>query len=127
MSVLAIYAAMFFGAYLIYLGLARVFRLGLQSGLNKLKTVTFGDESAVTANAVCPGYTETPMLRRTVEGIMGKTGRSRAEAEAPLLAHNPQARFVDPAEVADAVAWLAGDAARSINGQAISVSGGETM
>lgn len=81
----------------------------------------------VTANAVCPGYTETPMLRRTIEGIVEKTGRSVDEAEAPLLALNPQGRFVEPAEVADAVAWLAGDAARSINGQAISVSGGEVM
>ena len=81
----------------------------------------------ITVNAVCPGYTDTPMLRRTIEGIMDKTERDRPTAEAPLLAHNPQARFVDPAEVADAVAWLAGDAARSINGQAISVSGGETM
>jgi len=50
MSVVLIYVGMFFGAYLVYLGLARVFRLGLQSGLNKLKTVTFGDESTVRAN-----------------------------------------------------------------------------
>ena len=82
---------------------------------------------AVTVNAVCPGYTETPMLRATVENIMAKTGRDREAAEAPLKALNPQGRFVEPSEVADAVAWLAGDGAGSINGQAISVSGGETM
>ena len=82
---------------------------------------------AVTANAVCPGYTDTPMLRDTIRGIVEKTGRSVEEAEAPLRAHNPQDRFVEPAEVADAVAWLAGDAARSVTGQAISVSGGEVM
>ncbi|TIT71606.1 MAG: SDR family oxidoreductase, partial [Mesorhizobium sp.] len=39
---------------------------------------------------------------------------------------NPQGRFVQPDEVAAAVLWLCSDAARSITGQAISVSGGET-
>ena len=82
---------------------------------------------AITVNAVCPGYTDTPMLRRTIDNIVEKTGRSREAAEAPLLAPNPQGRFVEPAEVADAVAWLAGPRASAITGQAISISGGETM
>lgn len=81
----------------------------------------------VTVNAVCPGYTETPMLRRTISNIMDKTGRGREDAEAPLLANNPQGRFVEPREVADAVLWLSGEGAGAINGQAVSVSGGETM
>ena len=81
--------------------------------------------TGITVNAVCPGYTDTPMLRRTIENIMDKTGRSQEEAAAPLLANNPQGRFVQPAEVADAVAWLAG--ADAVTGQAISISGGEVM
>ena len=81
--------------------------------------------TGVTVNAVCPGYMLTPMLERSLETIMEKTGRSRAEAEAPLLAANPQRRFIAPAEVAAAVLWLASDAAGSVTGQAISVSGGE--
>lgn len=79
----------------------------------------------ITANAVCPSYTETPMLRRTVANIVEKTGRSEEEAEAPL--RNPQGRFVQPEEVADAVLWLAGPGARSVTGQAISLSGGEVQ
>ena len=77
----------------------------------------------ITVNAVCPSYTETPMLRRTVADIMEITGRSREEAEAPL--RNPQGRFVTPEEVADAVLWLAGPGAASVTGQAIALSGGE--
>lgn len=82
--------------------------------------------SGVTVNAVCPGYMLTPMLERSIETIMAKTGRSRAEAEAPLLAANPQGRFVEVDEVAAAVLWLCSDTAASVTGQAIAISGGET-
>lgn len=82
-------------------------------------------KAGVTVNAVCPGYMLTPMLERSLETIMAKTGRSRAEAEAPLLAANPQGRFVSVDEVAAAVLWLASDAAASVTGQAIAISGGE--
>jgi NAD(P)-dependent dehydrogenase (short-subunit alcohol dehydrogenase family) len=82
--------------------------------------------SGVTVNAICPGYMLTPMLERSIETIMAKTGRSRAEAEAPLLAANPQGRFVEVDEVAAAVLWLCSETAVSVTGQAISISGGET-
>src|SRR5579864_1214108 len=50
----------------------------------------------VTVNAVCPGYTETEMLERTIEGIVAKTGRTSAEARAELSSRNPQERIVQP-------------------------------
>ncbi len=80
-------------------------------------------KTSVTVNAVCPGYTQTPMLEHAVDNIMRKTGRSRPEAEAALKASNPQGRFVQPEEVAQTVLWLC--SAGSVTGQAISVSGGE--
>ncbi len=86
-----------------------------------LETATSG----VTVNAVCPGYMLTPMLERSIETIMARTGRTRAEAEAPLLAANPQGRFVEVDEVAACVLWLCSDAAASVTGQAIAISGGE--
>ena len=49
------------------------------------------------------------------------------EARAQFTAGNPQGRIVQPREVADAVRWLCGDAAASVTGQSISVSGGEVM
>jgi NAD(P)-dependent dehydrogenase (short-subunit alcohol dehydrogenase family) len=81
-------------------------------------------KSGVTVNAVCPGFAETEMLARSLDAIAAKTGRSEAEARAALV--NPQGRFVTPEEVASAVLWLVSDAARSVTGQAISISGGET-
>ena len=79
----------------------------------------------VTVNAVCPGFTQTPLLDASLANIAAKTGRSRAEAEAELKRLNPQGRFILPQEVADTVLWLCTPAAQSITGQAISVSGGE--
>jgi NAD(P)-dependent dehydrogenase (short-subunit alcohol dehydrogenase family) len=79
----------------------------------------------VTVNAVCPGFTETPLLEASLANIAGKTGRSRAEAAADLKRLNPQGRFITPQEVAETVLWLCTPSAQSITGQAISVSGGE--
>jgi len=84
-------------------------------------------KKGVTVNAVCPGYTETDILRESIANVVAKTGRSEAEAMAEFAAGNPQQRIVQPEEVADAVRWLCGEAAGSINGQSISVSGGEVM
>ncbi|TPI22697.1 SDR family NAD(P)-dependent oxidoreductase [Mesorhizobium sp. B4-1-1] len=83
-------------------------------------------KSGVTVNAICPGFVETDMLEESVQRIVKKTGRSTDEARASLAATNPQGRFIQPEEIATAVLWLCSGAARSITGQAISVSGGET-
>lgn len=83
--------------------------------------------TGATVNAVCPGYTDTPLVRDAIATIVAKTGRDEAAALAELTSGNPQKRLVDPAEVADAVAWLASRGASSINGQAIVVAGGEVM
>jgi len=81
--------------------------------------------AGVTVNAVCPGFTETPLLEASLANIAAKTGRSRGEARAELKRLNLQERFVKPEEVADTVLWLCTPAAQAVTGQAISVSGGE--
>lgn len=81
--------------------------------------------TGITANAICPGFVETPMLDRSVATIVDKTGKTEAEARAALSAGNPQQRFIQTDEVAGAVLWLCSEAARSVNGHALSLSGGE--
>lgn len=83
--------------------------------------------TGVTVNAVCPGFTDTPLITRSVETIVAKTGRSPEDALKEFTKHNPQGRLVQPEEVADTVLWLASPAAQSINGQAIAVAGGEVL
>lgn len=84
-------------------------------------------KTGITVNAVCPGYTETPLVDRAAATIAAKTGRSAAEARAELASNNPMGRLVTPEEVADAVLWLVSPGAAAINGQAIVVAGGEVM
>lgn len=81
----------------------------------------------ITVNAVCPGFTETPMLEESIANIVEKTGMDEDAARKTLTATNPQGRLVDPAEVADAVAWLCRAESASMTGQAIAVAGGEVM
>ncbi|MGY4478204.1 SDR family NAD(P)-dependent oxidoreductase [Bradyrhizobium sp. USDA 3364] len=81
----------------------------------------------VTVNAVCPGYTDTPLVADAAANIVAKTGRSEQEARAALAKVNPMQRLVTPEEVADSILWLASEGASSINGQAVAVAGGEVF
>ncbi|MGF6757600.1 SDR family NAD(P)-dependent oxidoreductase [Paraburkholderia sp. GAS42] len=81
----------------------------------------------ITVNAVCPGYTETELLRASLDQITAKTSRSEQEGREALLRQNPQHRFVAPEEVANSVLWLCAPGSDAITGQSISVSGGEIV
>lgn len=81
----------------------------------------------VTVNAVCPGFTDTPLIDAAIDNITAKTSRTADEARASLARNNPQGRLVTPEQVANTVLWLAGEGAGSVTGQAIVVAGGEVM
>jgi len=84
-------------------------------------------KSAVTVNAVCPGWVRTRMTDESISRIVAKTGRSEGEARQSLERMSPQGRLVEPEEVAHAVAMLCDAAAGSIHGQTIVVDGGQVM
>ncbi|MFI0471672.1 SDR family NAD(P)-dependent oxidoreductase [Halomonas sp. HMF6819] len=79
----------------------------------------------VTVNALCPGFTDTPLLAASVENIVAKTGQSPEQATEHFQSTNPTGRLVAPAEVTATALWLCGPGSGAITGQAISISGGE--
>ena len=84
-------------------------------------------KQGVTVNAVCPGYTDTEMAQRAVDGLAQALGRTHDEARAMITRVNPLGRLIRPEEVASTVAWLCSPDAAAITGQAIAVAGGEVM
>jgi 3-hydroxybutyrate dehydrogenase len=82
-------------------------------------------QTGVTVNAVCPGYTDTAMVRDGVARIEQKTGRTREEILASMIEQNPMGRLVKPEEVAAAVLYLCSPQAAAVTGTTLAVAGGE--
>lgn len=79
----------------------------------------------VTVNALCPGYTETDMVRDSFAAISRKTGRSEVDVQGEVLKDKPLGRLIRPEEVAAAALLLLEPALSGVTGQALAVAGGE--
>jgi 3-oxoacyl-[acyl-carrier protein] reductase len=73
----------------------------------------------ITANAIAPGPAETELF--------GANNPAGSEGEVRYLKAVPMSRFAQPAEIAAAIAFLAGDKAAFITGQTLFVDGGASL
>ncbi len=80
--------------------------------------------TGIRVNAVCPTFVRTELTMRAVARIADATGRTEQEGLRELIRLGGMDRLLEPEEVADAVVFLASDAAASINGQALVIDGG---
>ena len=78
----------------------------------------------IRCNAVHPGYVLTDAWRAYADGIAKERGIARDVVLDELAADVPIGRFVDPSEIADAVAYLCSSSARSMTGADLVIDGG---
>lgn len=81
----------------------------------------------IRVNCVAPGLTPTDMIDGTLDRAAQQAGADRADIEARVLRSIPLRRFAEPADIADAVVFLAGRRARYITGQILTVDGGMSL
>lgn len=79
------------------------------------------DGTGITANAICPGYTETDMMHQAIDKIVKHTGGTVDDARASLALMNPEGRIATADEVAQAALELI---CGEKNGIALVVPGG---
>lgn len=97
-----------------------------KGGLNAMVRAVALDEAAygIRVNAVCPGSVDTPMLRAAADRFADGSPERAAELLASWGAAHPLGRTARVEEVAEAVAFLAGDRASFITGISLPVDGG---
>lgn len=83
-------------------------------------------EFGITVNNVLPGATSTERLTEIIKDKAAKTGKSYEDISRAMKNSIPAKRFAQPGEIANAVAFLASEAAAYINGINVPVDGGRT-
>ncbi|MFC0679289.1 SDR family oxidoreductase [Lysobacter korlensis] len=106
------------------LGVSNTTRWAVASWAKTLATEVASN--GITVNNVLPGSTQTPRIDQIIDTRVAKTGRSRDEVYAEMVAEIPMGRFAQPEETAAAVAFLCSPAAAYITGINLPVDGGRT-
>jgi 3-hydroxybutyrate dehydrogenase len=96
--------------------------------LGLVKTLALeGASAGITATAVCPGYVRTPLVEKQIADQARVHGLSEDDVlEQVILAPHAVKELIEPAEVAEVVAFLAGPAGRTFTGVPVTMDQGWT-
>jgi 3-hydroxybutyrate dehydrogenase len=96
--------------------------------LGLVKTLALeGAEQGITATAVCPGYVRTPLVEKQIADQAKVHGLAEERVlEEVILAPHAVKELIEPSEVADVVAFLAGPGGRAFTGAPVTMDQGWT-
>ena len=95
-------------------------------GLTKVAALETAEEP-ITVNAVCPGFTETPLLEKQIPTLMKQYSMTKKELiDNILMERQPSKKFVTSEQISGLVQFLCSKDADQITGSAISIDGGWT-
>lgn len=93
-------------------------------GLTKVLALENAEHN-ITANAICPGWVETPLIQPQIENIAREQDIDTDSARAQLVgAKQPMARTTRPDAIAELALYLCGEFASTITGASLPVDGG---
>jgi len=93
-------------------------------GMARSMAKEYGKKGIVTV-PICPGFVDTDMTRRTIEGLVKHRGLTEAEAREKIARVNPQRRVIPPEEVAEAIAFVLSGKVPALSGEPMIIGGGE--
>lgn len=95
-------------------------------GLSKVLALETADTD-ITVNTICPGYVDTPLVRRQIADQAKEHGMSEEEVvQKVMLDVMPKGEFIKMPELVAAAEFLMADTARNITGQTLTIDGGWT-
>jgi NAD(P)-dependent dehydrogenase (short-subunit alcohol dehydrogenase family) len=112
-------------------GQANTLAYNASKGAVRLMTKSSAIECArggvkVRVNSVHPGIIKTPMVDRMISDIVSRTGIGSNSVEERFAENHPVGRFGRPTDIANAIKFLASDAAAFMTGSELVVDGGWT-
>lgn len=95
-------------------------------GLTKV-TALENAEHNITANAICPGWVDTPLIRAQIQAHADSTGQTFDEAKRSIVTtKQPIPEMADPRKIGELILYLSGDHASTISGAALPIDGAWT-
>ncbi len=95
-------------------------------GLTKV-TALENAEHNITANAICPGWVDTPLVRSQIQAHADQMGQTFEEAKRSIVTtKQPVPEMANPRKIGEFALYLCGEHANTITGAALSIDGGWT-